>query len=150
MELELPQDFKELFELLNANNVEYLLIGGYAVGVYGYSRSTNDMDIFVSDDHENVRRLSAALEEFGIDPGKLGDLFPKNRSLLELGVEPMKVQFMNFADGLRFSESFRARNIVEVEGISINTISRADLATNKRASGRYKDLADIEELEKLA
>lgn len=61
MELELPKDFKELFELLNANNVRYLLIGGYAVGIYGYSRTTNDIDILVADDAENIESLKAAL-----------------------------------------------------------------------------------------
>lgn len=60
MEFELPKDFKELFELLNTNKVRYLLIGGYAVGVYGYARSTNDLDIFVSDDRENGLRLRKA------------------------------------------------------------------------------------------
>lgn len=149
MDLELPRDFKELFELLNANDVEYLLIGGYAVGVYGYSRSTNDIDIFVSDDDENLQRLSAALREFGVDDATSGNLFPKKRSLLELGVEPMKVQFMNFADGLTFSESFASRNLVQVEGIEINTISRSDLIRNKTATGRHKDLADIERLSEI-
>ncbi len=149
MELELPKDFKELFESLNANDVEYLLIGGYAVGVYGYSRSTNDIDIFVSDDGENVRRLSAALQQFGVDHANIGDLFPEKRSLLELGVEPMKVQFMNFADGVEFAESFAARNVVQVEDIRITTISKADLLKNKMASGRHKDLADIERLNQM-
>ncbi|MDM7921425.1 MAG: hypothetical protein QUS14_03915 [Pyrinomonadaceae bacterium] len=149
MDLELPRDFKELFELLNANDVEYLMIGGYAVGVYGYSRSTNDLDIFVSDDRENVRRISTALQQFGFDTQALSDLFLEKRSMLELGVEPMKVQLMNFADGLDFAESYASRNVVQVEDIHINTICRSDLVKNKAASGRHKDLADIERLEKL-
>ena len=149
MEIELPKDFKELFELLNANDVEYLLIGGYAVGVYGYSRATNDIDIFVSDDDENVRRLTKALEAFGFDAATMGDIFGEKRSLLELGVEPMMVQFMNFADGLDFAGAFRSRNLVQVEDITINTVSRTDLMRNKRASGRHKDLADIEMLKGL-
>lgn len=149
MELELPRDFKELFELLNANDVEYLMIGGYAVGVYGYSRTTNDIDIFVSDEPENLRRLSVALEKFGVGSTAIDDLFPKKRSLLELGVEPMKVQFMNFADGLEFAEAYADRNAVQVEDIRINTISKADLLKNKLASGRHKDLADIERLNEM-
>lgn len=149
MDIELPRDFKELFELLNVNDVKYLMIGGYAVGVYGYSRSTNDIDIFVSDDSENVRRLSTALQNFGFDSAQLGDFFVQKRCLLELGVEPMKVQFMNFADGLNFAESFASRNVVQVEDIKINTISRSDLIKNKTATGRHKDLADIEVLKKI-
>lgn len=149
MDLELPRDFKELFELLNANDVEYLLIGGYAVGVYGYSRTTNDIDIFVSDERENIRRLSAALGQFGVASGNITDLFPKERSLLELGVEPMKVQFMNFADGIEFDEAFAAKNVVQIEDIFVYTISKSHLIQNKLVSGRHKDLADIERLREI-
>ncbi len=105
MELELPEDFKELFKSLNANSVRYLLIGGYAVGVYGYPRATNDIDIFVSDDPENVENLVKALRDFGFGGFDLSKLFESNRSLVELGVEPLKVQIMNFADGIDFQKS---------------------------------------------
>lgn len=149
MDLELPRDFKELFALLNANNVEYLLIGGYAVGVYGYSRSTSDIDIFISDERDNVRRLAVALEKFGVHSDNTADLFPRERSLLELGVEPMKVQFMNFADGVKFDEAFAAMNVVQIEDVFVFIISKADLIKNKLATGRHKDLADIERLEKI-
>ena len=149
MELELPKDFKELFELLNANEVEYLMIGGYAVGVYGYSRTTNDIDIFVSDERGNIRRLSVALGQFGVVSGNITDLFPTERSLLELGVEPMKVQFMNFADGIEFDEAFAAKNVVQIEDIYVYTISKPDLIKNKLVSGRHKDLADIERLREI-
>ena len=65
METKLPEDFREFLKLLNANGVKYLLIGGYAVGFYGYPRATNDMDIFVSKDSDNAERLVKALKEFG-------------------------------------------------------------------------------------
>ena len=150
MEIELPRDFKELFVSLNANNVRYLLIGGYAVGVYGYSRTTNDIDIFVSDEPENAQRLTAALNDFGVGDGDLSEIFPDQRSLVEIGVEPVKVQLMNFADGVAFDEAFERRNVIQVEDISITTISLDDLIANKRASGRHKDLDDVEMLERLA
>jgi hypothetical protein len=142
MELELPEDFKELFESLNANNVRYLMIGGYAVGVYGYPRATNDIDIFLSDDGENLENFVNALEDFGLAGSDLKDV-------VELGVEPLKVQFMNFADGIAFDDAFEARNVIAVEDIFINTISKADLIKNKLASGRHKDLADIDQLNQL-
>lgn len=149
MEIELPIDFRELFESLNANNVRYLLIGGYAVGVYGYSRTTKDIDIFVSDDEENTRRLVAALNDFGVGGGDLSQIFAENRSLLEIGVEPVKVQLMNFADGIAFDEAYDRRNMILVDDISIATIGRKDLIANKIASGRHKDLDDVEMLERL-
>ena len=149
MELELPEDFKELFKSLNANNVRYLLIGGYAVGVYGYPRTTNDIDIFVSDEGENIENLVKALQDFGFVGFDLSDIFADKRSLVEIGVEPLKVQFMNFADGIEFDEAFESRKIIAVEDIFINAVSKSDLIKNKLKSGRYKDLADIEQLNQL-
>lgn len=149
MELELPRDFKELFESLNACEVPYLMIGGYAVGVYGYSRTTNDIDIFVSDDAVSLERLRNALKDFGFSEADLTGIFNTPRSLVEIGVEPLKIQLMNFADGIDFDEAFVAKNVVQIEDIFVNTISRSDLIANKTASGRHKDLADVEELEKL-
>lgn len=150
MEIELPRDFKELFESLNANSVRYLLIGGYAVGVYGYSRTTNDIDVFVSDDAENIQRMIEALNDFGVSGTDLSGIFAKERSLVEIGVEPVKVQLMNFADGIVFDDAFERRNIILVETVSISTIAREDLITNKLASGRHKDLADVEMIERYS
>lgn len=148
MEFELPKDFKELFELFNANNVQYLLIGGYAVGLYGYARSTNDIDIFISDAPENLNNLMTALRQFGITEIESAvDLFGKKRSMLEMGVEPMKVQIMNFADGVDFDSAYARREVVKIEDILVHTIGKADLIKNKIASGRHKDLADVERLE---
>ncbi len=146
MELELPEDFKELFKSLNANNVRYLMIGGYAVGVYGYPRATNDVDIFVSDDDTNTGNLVKALQDFGFGGFDLSGIFKESRSLVEIGVEPLKVQFMNFADGIEFEKAFESRKLIAVEDISINTVSKSDLIRNKLASGRHKDLADVEQL----
>lgn len=147
MEFELPIDFKELFVTLNANNVRYLLIGGYAVGIYGYSRTTNDIDIFVSGDHQNIENLVKAMAEFGFTLAE--QPFLSDRSMFEIGVEPFKIQIMNFADGLVFEKAYPERNSVNVEDIVIDTISKDDLLRNKTATARYKDLADIERLEKM-
>ena len=149
MELELPEDFKELFKSLNVNNVRYLMIDGYAVGVYGYPRTTNDIDIFVSDDSENVGNLIKALQDFGFGGFDLSGIFDEKRSLVEIGVEPLKVQIMNFADGIEFEKAFESRKIIAVEDIFINTVSKSDLIKNKLESGRYKDLADIERLNQI-
>ena len=150
MEFELPRDFKELLESLNAHKVRYLLIGGYAVGIYGYSRSTNDIDIFVSDKRENVINLLRALAEFGFgDPDLSIDTLKEERSMIEMGIEPMKVQILNFADGLDFEDCYVRKNSVAIEDIFVDTISKDDLVKNKIATGRHKDLADVERLVKL-
>lgn len=86
-----------------------MLIGGYAVGVYGYPRTTNDIDIFVSDDGENVGNLIDALQDFGFEGFELSGIFNEKRSLVEIGVEPLKVQFMKLADGIEFEKAFESR-----------------------------------------
>jgi hypothetical protein len=150
MEFELPQDFKELFELLNANNIRYLMLGGYAVGLYGYPRSTNDLDVFVSSDEMNVENLIRCLIQFGFTEPIRQDAFLQPRSIVEMGVEPIKIQLMNFADGLDFETAFAHRNILEIEGIEVSVVSKDDLIRNKKTVGRHKDLADVERLEKIA
>ena len=116
MEFELPQDFKELFELLNANNVRYRLLGGYAVGAYGYPRATNDIDVFVSDDEVNVENLIRCLSQFGFADRIAQDALALPGSIVEMGVEPIKIQLMNFADGIDFEAAFARRNIFADRG----------------------------------
>lgn len=150
MELELPPDFKELLESLNRHGVRYLLIGGYAVGLYGHARTTNDIDIVVADDPENAQKVVDALTEFGFGGGELStDLFTRKESLVIMGVEPVTVDILNYLTGGDFNQAYSRRRTVAVEDIEITLISYEDLITNKRATGRLKDLADIDELEKI-
>jgi len=124
MELELPQDFKELFEFLNANKVEYMLLGGYAVIAYGYVRNTSDIDVVVSDGEENARRLMRALADFGFGETELrADLFTEPDSVVRMGVEPMKIEILNYLKGVDFKEAYSRRRTVEVEDISVDLIA---------------------------
>jgi predicted nucleotidyltransferase len=149
MELELQQDFKELFKLLNENKVRYLLIGGYAVVVHGYVRNTNDIDIVVSDDRENAQKVVDALSEFGFASSELqAELFTQKDSVVRMGVEPVKIEILNYLKGLHFDDAYERRKTIKVENIDINVVNLEDLLKNKRAVGRLKDLADVEELEK--
>lgn len=148
MELELPQDFKELFEFLNANKVEYMLLGGYAVIAYGYVRNTSDIDVVVSDGVENARRLMKALANFGFGETQLQtELFIEPDSVVRMGVEPMKIEILNYLKGVDFKAAYSRRQSVQVEDISVDLISLPDLLANKRAVGRPKDLVDADELE---
>lgn len=147
MELELPKDFKELLRLLNANGVRYLLIGGYAVGFHGYPRATNDIDIFVAKDLENARRLVKSLSEFGFADTELStELFTQEKSIVQMGVEPMKIEVVNFISGIDFEEAYAAGIIGVIDEIEVSLISLHHLKINKKASGRYKDLNDLEHL----
>ena len=150
MGLGLPKDFRELLESLNERGVRYLLVGGYAVGHYGHSRSTNDIDFFVASDEVNARKIVFALEDFGFGTGELtSDLFTKQDSLVVMGVEPMAVDILNYLSGVDFEDAFIQRVTIDDDGLKIDIIAYDDLLTNKRAVARLKDLADVEYLERI-
>ena len=150
MEFELPPDFKEFLESLNRHEVRYLLIGGYAVGLHGHPRATNDIDIVVSDDPENAERLVTALREFGFGETSLSaDLFTSKDALVVMGVEPLAIDILNYLQGAMFEAAYQNREIVSVEDIKVSLISLKDLIANKRAVARHKDLEDVEKLEKI-
>ncbi len=147
MDLELPADFKEFLKLLNAQQVEYLLIGGYAVGYYGYPRATADMDIWIAVHTQNARRVVAALKEFGFDvPGLSPELFLKEGQIIRMGEPPLRIEIATTISGVNFDECFADRKVEVFDGIPVNLISLKHLKLNKKASGRHKDLNDLENL----
>lgn len=147
MELELPRDFREFLSVLNARGVEYLLIGGYAVGYHGQPRATQDMDIWIAMSPDNAERITAALREFGFDvPDLAPGLFLKERNIIRLGVPPVRIEIAMAISGLQFDECFARKVVDTLAGVQVNLISLDDLKTNKRAAGRLKDLADLENL----
>lgn len=147
MGLGLPKDFRELLESLNENGVRYLLIGAYAMGNYGYSRFTNDIDIFIAGDRDNAERIVRALISFGFASADLdAEVFTRKDSLIVMGVEPYAVDILNFISGVEFESAFAKRVMVNDDDLQIPVISLEDLITNKLASGRQRDLGDVEEL----
>jgi predicted nucleotidyltransferase len=142
----LPDDFKDFLNSLNRNNVEYLLLGGWAVGIYGHPRATADMDVLIAVDDENVGRLCKALHEFGA-PTVDKSHFKETGRVFRMGRSPIRIDVINSASGIKIEECYKRRKIVTVDGVKISLISREDLIRNKKASGRDKDLADANELE---
>jgi hypothetical protein len=143
----LPRDFQDFLKLLNAGRIKYLVIGGYAVAYYGYVRYTGDLDIFVELSGANATKLVSALREFGFDLPQLKPaLFLEKGRIIRLGHEPMRLEILNEIDGVSFHECFRHRRRSRIGGLSINFIDLPQLLKNKRASGRQKDLADVEAL----
>ncbi len=145
----LPNDFKEFLKLLNSHRVKYLVIGGHAVGFYGYPRFTGDIDVWISTAPENVRKVIVALQEFGFDGANLRpELFAKPEHLVRMGNSPVRIEVLTGISGVKFEECFAERVSGIIEGIHVNFISLAHLKANKKASGRYKDLDDLENLSK--
>jgi len=143
----LHQDFKDFLNLLNDHQVEYLLVGGYAVSIHGYPRYTGDIDIWIEVSRGNARRMVAVMKEFGFDVNTLSEeMFLDPNRMARLGREPVKIEVLNSISGVEFGEAYARGVDVEVDGVRIPVISLADLRANKLASGRLKDLADLENL----
>jgi hypothetical protein len=143
----LPDDFKEFLKLLSVRQVEYLLVGGYAVGYHGYPRATSDMDIWIGISPENAQKITNALTEFGFQTPNLNkDLFLRRECLVRMGVPPFRIEILTDIDGVEFAACRRNACVVQIDQISIPIINLEDLKQNKRASGRHKDLDDLENL----
>jgi hypothetical protein len=147
MEIVLPPDFKEFLRLLNAHNVDYLLIGGYAVGYHGYPRATHDMDVWIGVSPVNAERVVAALRVFGFDvPALSPALFLSENAIVRMGVPPMRIEIVTGISGVTFEPCYAERVVAKIDDVQTNIISLCDLKLNKKASGRHKDLDDIENL----
>jgi hypothetical protein len=145
--IRLPRDFREFLQLLNAHQVEYLLIGGYAVGYHGYPRATADMDIWVAIHPQNAGRIVAVLREFGFGlPELSADLFLRENQIIRMGVPPIQIEIITSVSGVTFEECYAERVVDTLGGVAVNLIDLKHLKVNKRASGRYKDLDDLENL----
>lgn len=145
--IHLPPDFKDFLRLLNENHVEYLLIGGYAVGYYGYPRATGDMDVWIAVNAVNARNIIQALQQFGFPASHLSEeLFLSQDRVLRIGMPPLRIEILTSIDGVDFSECYPESTVETIDGIEVRLISLRRLKENKKSSGRYKDLNDLENL----
>lgn len=133
--------------MLNSHHVDYLLIGGYAVGYYGYPRPTGDMDVWIAVSPENASRVTKALVEFGFRSEDVPDaLFSDPGRIVRMGVPPIRLEIMTSVSGVEFGECYARRTLAMFDGEPVDVIGLEDLKANKKASGRHKDLNDLEQL----
>jgi len=146
----LNRDFKEFIELLNANEVKYLIIGGYAVNFHGYPRYTKDIDFWIWLEKDNIHRLLSALNAFGFGSLGLSEAdFSNPSNVVQLGQEPYRIDILSDLEGASFETCFARKTQVEADGITINFISAEDLIKAKIDAGRPQDLADADQLTQL-
>ena len=143
---QLPEDFKDLLCLLNEHKVDYLIVGGWALGIHGYVRATGDMDIWIGQSDVNIQNLLKALTAFGVPEGIDSEFFKENGNAFRMGNPPLRIEIITEASGIHFDASYPKRVIIEADGVDLSFINYEDLVTNKRASGRLRDLADLEAL----
>ena len=146
----LSPDFKDFIELLNAHNVEYLIVGGYALAFHGHPRYTKDIDIWIATNTVNAERMLKVLTDFGFSSLALSQQdFLEENNIIQLGFPPNRIDILTSVDGIEFANSISQSSIIEVDGVTIHLIGIHKLIENKTASGRLQDLADVEKLQAL-
>jgi hypothetical protein len=146
-QMNLGPDFREFVECCERHEVRYLIIGGYAVGHHGHVRYTKDLDVWVEPTESNAERLFAALDEFGFgEAGLSADDFTEAGNVVQLGYPPNRLDLLTSPDGVDFEACWPARVRVDLGGVVANVIGFEHLIQNKRAAGRPRDLADLDDL----
>ena len=143
----LNKDFKEFVQFLNANAVEYLVVGGYALMAHGHPRYTGDIDFWVDPTRANIANLLMALGQFGFASIDLKEEdFLVEQAVIQLGYPPARIDLMVAVSGVEFASAYKSRLEVDLDGTQINIINRDDFIRNKKATGRPKDFIDLKEL----
>ncbi|NMC63814.1 MAG: hypothetical protein GYA55_11680 [SAR324 cluster bacterium] len=149
--MELSKDLLEFIHLLNEKKVDYVVIGGWAVALHGKPRYTKDIDILIKQDPENAAKVISVLHDFGF--GSLGlssDDFLRPDHIIQLGVEPNRIDLLTSLSGVSFDEASKERVVTSIQGESVPVIGLDALLKNKRIAGRDQDLVDARYLEKLS
>lgn len=147
MVIQLNDHFKDFLKLLNLHQVRYLVVGGYAVGVYGYPLATADLDVWIALDVQNADSIVTVVRQFGFDiPQLKSDLFLSEGRIIRMGMPPDRIEILTSISGVTFSECYSGKVVIEIEQIPIPFISREQLIVNKQAAGRLKDRDDVEHL----
>ena len=136
------EDFQDFIKSINGSKVKYVLVGGYSVIFHGFPRTTGDLDIFVE--------VSKSFFEFGLsvfDMTEENFLYNKNMTVFSFGRAPVSIEILKEISGLTFEEVYSNSLDTEIEEIPVKVIQLKDLIKNKKASGRPKDLNDLENLD---
>jgi hypothetical protein len=148
--MNIHEDFEEYLKLLNKKRVEYVVVGGYAVAFHGYVRATKDIDIFFNNSIKNIQRLKLVLNEFGLSDDQLSDVaFSEQGKIIRMGVLPVMIELINTISGVSFKTAWKNRVAGMYGKAKVNYLSKRDLVKNKKASGRPRDLIDVEELKRV-
>jgi hypothetical protein len=140
-------DFRELLSLLNAEGARYLIVGGFALAHYGRPRYTKDLDVWIDAVEDNPSRVFRALAKFGAPLDRVTvDDFRDPETMFQIGIEPLRIDILSGISGVTFADAWERREPSNYGDVPVFVIGRDDYITNKRASGRPRDLRDIEAL----
>jgi len=145
----LNPDFKDMLSCLRDEKVDFIVVGAYALAVHGFPRATGDIDIWVRSDAENARKVMRALSKFGAPLSDVSENdFAVPEMVLQLGVEPSRIDLLTSIDGVEFAEAWDEKISITINELEIHVLSKGHLIRNKLAAGRDKDQGDIVWLEK--
>lgn len=144
----LTDDLNALIELFRCHGVEFLVVGAHALAFHGRPRFTEDLDLFVNRTDANARRLRSALDEFGfgVTEEAAAQISSEERAMIVLGRKPHQVDVLNFLDGVDFDSAWARRVAGKLGEIEVDFLSFDDYVSTKRASGRPRDLDDLNRL----
>jgi len=144
----LNPDYRDILSAFNAERVEFLLVGAYALAAHGAPRATGDLDLWIRPSTDNAQKAWRALVRFGapLEGLQQTDLSTPG-TVIQIGREPRRIDLLTTIDGVGFDEAWGAKKEIQVDGMTIPVIGRDEFLRNKRATGRHKDLADVERLE---
>ncbi len=143
------RDFKEFLELLNVHKVKYLIVGGYAVAFHSRPRYTDDIDLWIEADRNNAEKVLNVLQDFGFPVESLTtEELSQNNKIIQLGLPPHRIDIITSIDGVSFNHAFENRVNGKFADVPVWFISLEDILVNKRSSGREKDRADVQWIEK--
>ncbi len=148
--MDFNQDFRDMLVALNDAEVDYLVVGAYAVAAHGFPRATGDLDIWVRANPESAENLLSALTVFGAPMHEVSAAdFSSPSIVFQIGVPPGRIDLLTDVSGVNFDAAWSNRMTVEIDGVKLSIIGRSDLIANKRATGRPKDIADLAFLESV-
>lgn len=143
----MSQDFKDMLSIFIKNNVQFIIVGAYALGAYMKPRATGDIDFWIKPSHENAVKAFQSIIEFGAPLHELqAKDFEKSGTVFQIGLPPLRIDIITQISGVNFDEAWGSRKKHRVLDIEVSILSKKHLIQNKRAAGRPKDLLDVEEL----
>jgi len=146
----LAQDFEDFVKLLNKHQVDYMVVGGYALAFHGKPRHTGDLDIWINSSEANAEKLVIAIKEFGLSSlGLTKSDFMQEGYVTQIGYPTLRIDILNTIDGVKFEDAFPNKLLVDVNGIEVKYIGLKEFIVNKTASGRSQDIADLKEIKKI-
>ena len=143
-------EFRDMVRELTVAEVEYLVVGGHAVAAHGLVRAPLHIDIFVRSSPENAGRVMRALRAWGapVETHGISEAdFSNPGTVYQIGLPPRRIDLLTKIDGVTFDEACVGKLIVQLGDIEFPVIGREALIRNKLASGRHKDLGDVEALD---